>query len=99
MKKQAPIAVVGMSGIFPGANNLDIFWQNIINKVDSTCEVPDDRWIVDPDAIYDPTPVPDKAFSKQACLVKDFVFDPEGFDLDKGLLSELDPLFHMVLHF
>ncbi len=98
MKHRTPIAVVGMAGIFPGAPDLDTFWHNIINKVDSSGEVPPGRWIISPDAIYDPEPRPDKTFSKRACLIRDFKFDPEGLDLDKELLNELDPLHHLVLH-
>ena len=98
MKKRTPIAVVGMAGLFPGALDLNGFWQNIVNKVDSTSEVPADRWIVDPDAMFDPDYMPDKTFSKRACLINDFKFDPEGIDLEKDLLKVLDPLYHMVLH-
>ncbi len=29
------VAVIGMSGRFPGASNLDQFWQNLVNGVDS----------------------------------------------------------------
>ena len=54
MKQKSPIAEVGMAGLFPGALDLDTFWHNIINKVDATCEVPADRWIVEPDAMYAP---------------------------------------------
>jgi len=49
MKKRTPIAVVGMACLFPGASDLNTFWQNIVNKVDTTVEVPSDRWIVEPD--------------------------------------------------
>ncbi|MES0445553.1 MAG: beta-ketoacyl synthase N-terminal-like domain-containing protein [Desulfobacterales bacterium] len=98
MKKRTPIAVVGMAGLFPGALDLNGFWQNIVNKVDSTSEVPADRWIVDPDAMFDPDYMPDKTFSKRACLIHDFKFDPEGIDLEKDLLQALDPLYHLVLH-
>ncbi|MFC1813699.1 beta-ketoacyl synthase N-terminal-like domain-containing protein, partial [Thermodesulfobacteriota bacterium] len=45
MKRITPIAVVGMGCLFPGASDLDTFWQNIVNKIDTTCDVPDDRWI------------------------------------------------------
>jgi amino acid adenylation domain-containing protein len=33
--KPSEIAVIGMSGRFPGANNLDEFWQNLKNGVES----------------------------------------------------------------
>jgi len=97
MKKRTPIAVVGMACLFPGAPDLNTFWQNIVNKVDATVEVPRDRWIVEPDSMYNSDPMPDKAFSKRSCLIHDFKFDPKGIDLDEKLLKELDPLHQMVL--
>jgi PfaB family protein len=98
MGKKTSIAVVGMAGIFPGASDLNTFWQNIVDKVDTTCEVPRSRWIAEPDFMVHPDPMPDKAFSKQACLIDDFKFDPQGIDLDKDLLKALDPLHQMALH-
>ncbi len=98
MAKKTPIAVVGIAGIFPGASDLKTFWQNIVDKVDTTCEVPRNRWIAEPDFMVHPDPMPDKAFSKQACLIDDFKFDPQGIDLDKDLLNALDPLHQMALH-
>ncbi|QTA92088.1 beta-ketoacyl synthase N-terminal-like domain-containing protein [Desulfonema magnum] len=98
MKQKTPIAVVGMAGLFPGASDLDTFWRNIINKVDTACEVPKDRWIVEPDSIYNSNPMPDKALSKRACLIRDFKFDSKGINLDPNLLKKLDPLYHIVLH-
>ncbi len=97
MKKRTPIAVVGMACLFPGAPDLNTFWQNIVNKVDATVEAPRDRWIVEPDFMYNSDPMPDKAFSKRSCLIHDFKFDPKGIDLDEELLKELDPLHQMVL--
>ena len=98
MNSNQPIAIVGMSGIFPAALDLDTFWQNILDKVDATREVVRGRWIVEPEAIYDPEPKADKAYSKRACLVEGFEFDGEGFDLDRDLLKALDPMHQMALH-
>jgi amino acid adenylation domain-containing protein len=42
-----PIAVVGISGRFPGAPDLDSFWQNLISAKSSIKEVPPDRWPVE----------------------------------------------------
>ena len=39
-----PIAVVGMSCRLPGANNLDEFWELLINKQDAIIPVPPTRW-------------------------------------------------------
>ena len=107
MRKKLPIAVVGMAGIFPGAPDIDIFWNNIINKVNSSCEVPEGRWIVEPEFMYNPEPAPDKALSKRACLIHDDILKSIKSDLkniakdiniDKDILDDLDPLFHLVLH-
>ena len=97
-EKKTPIAVVGMAGLFPGASDLDTFWQNIVNKKDTTGEVSPGRWIAGPDDMFHPDPMPDKTFSKRACLIQDFKFDPKGLDLDKDLLDTLDPLHQMALH-
>lgn len=39
-----PIAVIGMAGRYPGASNLDVFWQRMCNGVDAVSEIPSDRW-------------------------------------------------------
>ena len=36
------IAIIGMSGLFPGAKDIQTYWQNILNKVDNLHEAPDD---------------------------------------------------------
>ncbi|MDR1201797.1 MAG: hypothetical protein LBL58_09255, partial [Tannerellaceae bacterium] len=40
------IAIVGMSCIFPGAQNIDQYWYNLANGVDSIKEAPSGR--IDP---------------------------------------------------
>jgi len=98
MNQKNPIAVVGMAGLFPGAGDIDIFWQNIVNRVDASGEAGPDRWFVDPDSMYQPEPQLDKAYSKRCCLITDFEFDPAGIDIDKNLVAALDPLYHIILH-
>ena len=38
------IAIIGMSGRFPGASNLDVFWKNLCDGSDCISEIPVDRW-------------------------------------------------------
>ncbi len=49
-----PIAVVGLSCRFPGADNPEAYWKLLSHGVDAIKEVPPDRW--DKDAYYDPDP-------------------------------------------
>ncbi|WP_234347583.1 beta-ketoacyl synthase N-terminal-like domain-containing protein, partial [Streptomyces specialis] len=49
---EEPIAVVGMSGRYPGAGDLDAFWRVLAEGRDCVTEVPGDRW--DHAAIHHP---------------------------------------------
>jgi acyl transferase domain-containing protein len=41
---RAPIAVVGISGRFPGSENIVAFWENLKNNRDLITEISADRW-------------------------------------------------------
>ncbi len=93
-----PVAVVGMGGVFPDASDLSTFWQNIINKIDTSADIPADRWIASPKAMLTKEFQPDKAYSRRACLIRNFHFDPSGLNLPPDLAQKLDPLYQLVLH-
>ncbi len=97
MDKHPLIAVVGMDGIFPGAPNLDIFWQNIVNGIDQSSPVPEGRWIAPSQDRLSTTRVPDRPYSRHACLITDFTFDPYAFALDPDLTRGLDPVHQLTL--
>ncbi|BBB92541.1 MAG TPA: non-ribosomal peptide synthetase [Methylomusa anaerophila] len=42
--KTEPVAIVGMSGLFPMAKNLNEFWESLAGGKDCITEVPNDRW-------------------------------------------------------
>ena len=52
-----PIAIIGMAGLFPMARNYRDYWQNILDAVDCTSEVPDTHWR--PEDYFDPMPSTD----------------------------------------
>ncbi|WP_407058927.1 beta-ketoacyl synthase N-terminal-like domain-containing protein [Ralstonia syzygii subsp. celebesensis] len=43
-ERDEPIAIIGLAGRFPGAEDLDRFWDNLKNGVDSITEIPAERW-------------------------------------------------------
>ena len=92
------IAVVSISGVFPGAENIDIFLKNILNKKESIIEVPEKRWVLPKNLAVSKKILPDTALSSKAGLITDFSFDPHGFLIDKDILSELDPMHQLTLH-
>lgn len=48
------IAIIGLSGIFPAARDLDTYWSNITNKIDTITPMPDTHWQAS--AYLDPDP-------------------------------------------
>jgi len=95
--KMKKIAVVGMSCVFPGANNIKEFCKNIMEKQNSIINVPEKKWITSPDSVFSKKNKPDTICSKKAGLITDFKFDPNGFNIDKDLLTRLDPVHQITL--
>ncbi|NKQ58668.1 acyltransferase domain-containing protein, partial [Amycolatopsis sp. K13G38] len=81
-----PIAIVGMSGLFPMARNHREYWQNIVNGTDCTEEVPASRWSLDD--YYDADPAAqDKTYSRRGAFLPDIDFDPLEFGLPPNQLE------------
>ncbi|MGG6285201.1 beta-ketoacyl synthase N-terminal-like domain-containing protein [Leptolyngbya sp. AN03gr2] len=84
-----PIAIVGIASVFPQAQNLQEYWENILHEVDCITDVPSSRWSVDD--YYDPNPrAPDKTYSKRGGFIPDTDFDPMEFGLPPNLLEVTD---------
>ena len=99
MDKNQRIAIVGVGGVFPGATDLNEFWENILIARDCSREPPEGRWSLALEDVYDSNgPQPDKVYSKRACFVDNFKADIEGLGIDAELLASLDPMFHLLLH-
>jgi acyl transferase domain-containing protein len=93
------IAIVGIGGVFPDAPDLAAYWSNIVSGHSAAAEVPASRWPVAPDEVFAPAKgAPDKVYSKRACLIDGFRFDPQGFAVAPERLEGLDPTFHLALH-
>ena len=87
--KKTPIAVIGMSALFAGARNLEEYWNNIIQAVDSITDVPPTRWNIED--YYDPDPTsPDKTYCKKGGFLPDIDFNPVEFGLPPNLLEVTD---------
>ncbi|HEX8189594.1 MAG TPA: SDR family NAD(P)-dependent oxidoreductase, partial [Pyrinomonadaceae bacterium] len=85
------IAVIGMSGRFPGADNLEEFWDNLVRGVDSVTEIPPSRW--DAGLTYDPDPnAPNKSYCRRGGFLADVdSFDPFFFHLSPRDAEIMDP--------
>src|SRR5918997_795037 len=97
------IAIVGMACVMPGAPDVETFWGNILDGVDSVTEVPESRWVhathYDPDhdssardAGRDPMSV-----SKWGGFVPDVGFDALRWGIPPASLASIDPAQLMAL--
>nr|WP_255323123.1 SDR family NAD(P)-dependent oxidoreductase [Lysobacter sp. K5869] len=85
------IAIVGMSGRYPGADDLDQLWRNLAQGRNSIREIPPERW--DVEAYYDPTPgKPGKVYSKWLGMLDGAEhFDPMFFQISPSEAEVMDP--------
>jgi PfaB family protein len=95
--QESAIAIVGAAGIFPDADDLETFWQNIAARHCAIAPVPDQRWGVPTSQIRSEEIQADRIRSLNAGLIDAIPFDPDLFDLPPGLLTALDPLQRLVL--
>ncbi len=90
------IAIVGMSCMFPKANDLAQYWQNILTKVDAIEEVPADQ--LDWRNYYDENPLArDRIYSKWGGFLKAITFDPTKYGIPPSSLNSIDPMQLMLL--
>jgi acyl transferase domain-containing protein len=87
------IAIIGMSGRFPGASNIDEFWSNINNKINSIAQFSDNELInagVSPELIQNPGYVKVKGYLKNAEF-----FDAGFFKFSRHEAEILDPQYRL----
>ncbi|XLS29187.1 SDR family NAD(P)-dependent oxidoreductase [Flavobacteriaceae bacterium M23B6Z8] len=91
------IAIVGMSGRYPQAPNLEQYWENLKKGKNSVVEVPPSRW--DVEKYYDPDPTkPGKVYSKWLGMLEDADrFDPLFFQISPAEAEAMDPQHRLFL--
>jgi rhizoxin synthesis polyketide synthase/nonribosomal peptide synthetase RhiB len=85
------IAIIGMAGQFPGARNLEEFWDNLVQGRNSIQEVDALRW--DPVMHFDARPnQPNKTYSKWGGWLTGIeLFDPLFFNISPREAQYMDP--------
>jgi len=85
------IAIVGLAGRYPQAENLEEFWRNLRAGRDCITEIPSERW--DHKLYYDPDPNKSgKSYSKWGGFIADVdKFDPLFFNISPKEAALIDP--------
>ncbi len=81
---QEPTAIIGISGRYPQADNLEDYWRNLKSGKNCIVEIPEDRWSLE--GFFHPNREEAIAQGKSYCKWGGFL---EGF-------SEFDPLFFNI---
>jgi NAD(P)H-dependent flavin oxidoreductase YrpB (nitropropane dioxygenase family)/3-oxoacyl-(acyl-carrier-protein) synthase len=90
------IAIIGMACLLPKAPTVQQYWENILRKVNTVTEIPENRW--DWRLYYDPNKdAKDKINSKWGAFLDDIHFDPTRYGLPPSTLSAIEPLQLMTL--
>lgn len=93
------IAIIGLSCLFPDAKNPDEFWQNIIERKDSTSSATIEEIGVEPTNFYDATKGSlDKTYSLKGGYIRNFKFESTGYNLSPEIIEGLDPIFKGTLY-
>ncbi|MGD2092501.1 MAG: SDR family NAD(P)-dependent oxidoreductase, partial [Candidatus Aminicenantes bacterium] len=89
-----PIAIIGMSGRFPGANTPGQYWENLLAGKNSITEIPPDRWDWKEYYHEDPNQAAAlrKSYSKWGGFLDEFHrFDPLFFNMTPREAENIDP--------
>lgn len=90
--KTAPIAIIGLSGRFPGAADVDAFWDNLAAGQCAISQVPADR--LAPRGFFDPN----QAAGLRAGFLADIDhFDAAFFNMGRAEAEQTDPQHRLLL--
>ena len=96
-EKGSKIAVVGMAGRFPEADDLESFWKILEDGLDVHRRIPPDRF--DVDAHYDPTAKKkNTSHTPYGCFIEEpGLFDPRFFNMSPRETYQTDPMGRLAL--
>ncbi len=84
-----PLAIIGIGNIFPQAENVMQFWQNIRDGVDAITDIPDTHW--DTNTLYNPEPTaPDQVYGNKGGFLPSVDFEPMKYGVLPNALAAID---------
>jgi polyketide-type polyunsaturated fatty acid synthase PfaA len=84
-----PVAIVGVSALFPGSLDAGGFWRDILAGRDLLTDVPPSHWLIDD--YYDPNPAtPDRTYGRRGGFLPDVPFNPVEFGIPPSILPATD---------
>jgi len=98
MKKEK-IAIIGMSGLFPGSETIEQFWENLNQNKDLVSTSTENDFGVSPEIFYDENKGKlDHCYSLRGGYIRDFNFETKGYLLEADILAKQGNQFQWSLH-
>ena len=82
------IAIIGISGMFPGADNVDEFWDLLLQGKEALSELPIHRW---KNTVFEKIDIPNEFISRAGIITRADKFDSEFFKISPMEAKSMDP--------
>jgi len=93
------IAIIGMSGLFPGSSTNEEFWENLLQGKDLTSLATEKDFGVRPETFFqEGKGIVDKCYSLRGGYIRNFEFDPKGYALSEDFLTNQDKLYQWSIY-
>ena len=97
--KMNKIAIIGISGLFPGSSTKEAFWNNLMNEK----YLIEDATAFDlgnsPEHFYDPNKgISDKMYSTKGGFIRNFDWDAKGFQIAAEEILQMDKMYQWSLY-
>ncbi|RII25223.1 MAG: beta-ketoacyl synthase [Geobacter sp.] len=85
----APLAIIGIGCLFPGAEDQNTYWANIREGVDAITDIPSTHWRTAD--YHDPDPkTADHTYGQRGGFISPFPFNPLEFNIPPNTLEAID---------
>ena len=95
MIKREPLAVVGVSALFPGTVDATGFWNDILSGTDRITEVPPSHWLLEDFHDEDPS-APDKTYATRGAFLDPTAFDAMAWGIPPNLVPATDTSLSLI---
>jgi PfaB family protein len=93
------IAIIGMSGLFPGSSTSKEFWNNLVGEKNLIEMANKGDFGISPDTYFQADKgIVDKCYSLRGGYIRNFEFDPTGYKLSSEFLAKQDKLYQWSLY-
>jgi len=93
------IAIIGSSGLFPGSSNPNVFWENLVNEKNNVSLATAKDFEADPKTFFHKEKGKvDHCSSLKGGYIRDFKFDPSGFQIPSAYVEQQDKMYQWSLH-